>query len=170
MKLSEKQLHVRSLAGSKGFRSAAVSQREHNIQCGRRCACHCHHRYSIISPLEIRHHAGKFDIQWQNVSWWRPSCNIRGCQRNARSSVVFQYTLPTKFFTTMISAWYLGAPMLSSTAFVDFVPIFPSECFSLVQQGVLDGLNDLYSGNAASINQVCPFDGYNALMVSQKQH
>ena len=143
-----------TLAGHKGIRTT----------CERRCPCRCHHRYSIMTPYRIPRYLGRFNMQLQNVSWWRPACNIRKCQRNARSRVSFQYTLPSSLFATMISACYMGGSTVSTG--LDFVPICDSPVFYFALSGQVNQLRDYYSKGLASIYQVDPYSGYDALIVS----
>ena len=137
--------------------------------CAQSCRCRCHKRYSIMSPAITSQYSGLIGLQWANIRLWQPSCNVPRCRRNANSQITFQYTFPTRLFAAMISAWYSGTTLQGPKGSLSCVPVALSETFLFASQGNVEKLKSSYTQHVASINQVDPITGWNALMVSIKQ-
>ncbi|KAI9723558.1 MAG: hypothetical protein M1828_004154 [Chrysothrix sp. TS-e1954] len=132
--------------------------------CWSDCACDCHKRQTYRTPQFLADLAGRLSIGYNGSMFLRRQCNLSTCHMRSAAAPQMMYFFPTWFLKQAISLSMISNTMTPhlSLKIRRVVPEM-SQLFRLARYGDVSGVQQLFSGQQASPDDVHVLGGWTAL-------
>ena len=138
--------------------------------CASDCACACHRRQNMRTPPILKKLAGSLMLGYNGSLILQQRCTVPTCRKRSDKSPQLSYYFPSWFVqravTLSFTSTAFGTPNLNLK--VRRVVSETSELFRLSRFGDVGGVQELFSAQEASPDDVNPIGGWTAFHVSMR--